>query len=60
MNNGADQLLMERDLIINALKKNLVVAQNRTKKQVDLHWRELIFQVGDEVYMKLRPYQQDL
>lgn len=60
MNNGADQLLMKRDLIINALKKNLVVAQNRTKKQVDLHWRELIFQVGDEVYLKLRPYQQDL
>ena len=58
VNNSADKLLMERDLIINALKENLVVAQNRMKKQADLHQRELIFQVEDEVYLNLRQYRQ--
>lgn len=49
---------MERDLIINSLKENLVVAHNRMKKQANLHWRELRFQVGDEVYLKLWLYRQ--
>lgn len=57
-NNCADQQLKERYMIINALKENLVIAQNRMKKQADLRWRELNFQVGEEVYLKLRPYQQ--
>ena len=43
---------MERDLIINAFKENLVVAQNRMKKQPDLYKRELIFQVGEEIFSK--------
>ncbi|KAA0054183.1 Transposon Ty3-G Gag-Pol polyprotein [Cucumis melo var. makuwa] len=52
------QLLKERDLVISALKENLMMAQNRMKKQADLHRRELKFRVGDEVYLKLRPYRQ--
>lgn len=39
-NNSADQLLKERDMVINALK--------------NLHRREMNFQVGEEVYQKLR------
>ncbi|TYK02775.1 Transposon Ty3-I Gag-Pol polyprotein [Cucumis melo var. makuwa] len=51
-------LLQERDSIINALKENLVIAQNWMKKQVDLSKRDLNFQAVDEVYLKLRPYRQ--
>ncbi|KAL0539505.1 hypothetical protein IC582_023720 [Cucumis melo] len=57
-NNSVEQLLKERDLVISALKENLRMAQNRMKKQADLHRRELKFKVGDEVYLKLRPYRQ--
>ena len=51
-------MLKERDLALNALKKNLGNAQNRMKKMVDQKRRELKFKVGDEVYLKLRPYRQ--
>ena len=57
-NNSAEELLKERDLVISALKENLVVAQNRMKKQSDLHRRELKFKTRDEVYLKLKPYRQ--
>ena len=57
-NNSEEQLLKERDLVISALKENLLTAQNRMKKQADLRRRELKFKVGDEVYLKLRPYRQ--
>ena len=53
-NNSAEQLLQERNLIINALKENLVIAQNRMKKQAYLHRRELNFQVGDEVFFQIK------
>lgn len=57
-NDSAEQLLMDSDMTINALKENLALAQNWMKKQADLHCRELNFQVGDEVCLKLSPYQQ--
>ena len=57
-NNSEEQLLKERDLVISALKENLLTAQNRLKKQAYLRRRELKFKVGDEVYLKLRPYRQ--
>ena len=44
--------------MINALNENLVKVQNRMKKQIDLHRRELKFEVGDEVYLMLRLYRQ--
>lgn len=58
MNSNVKQLLEDRDSVINALKENLVLAQDRMKKQIDLHRRELKFNVGDEVYFKLEPYCQ--
>lgn len=52
-------MLKEMDLAITALKENLYVAQNKMKKMADLIGREqLRFKVGDEVYLKLRPYRQ--
>ena len=56
-NNEVEIMLKERDLALNALKENLCLAHNRMKKLADTKQRELKFKVGDEVYLKLRPYQ---
>ncbi|KAA0057186.1 Transposon Ty3-G Gag-Pol polyprotein [Cucumis melo var. makuwa] len=57
-NDEVETMLKERDLAISALKENLTIAQNRMKKFADSKRRELKFKVGDEVYLKLRPYRQ--
>ena len=57
-NNDVEVMLKERDLALNALKENLCIAQNRMKKMADRNRRELKFKIGDEVYLKLRPYRQ--
>ena len=57
-NNDVEVMLKERDLAINALKRNLCIAQNRMKKMADRNRRELKLKIGDEVYLKLRPYRQ--
>ncbi|TYK14722.1 Transposon Ty3-G Gag-Pol polyprotein [Cucumis melo var. makuwa] len=58
LNNEVESMLKERDLAINALKENLCLAQNWMKKLADLKRRELKLKVGEEVYLKLRPYRQ--
>ncbi|KAA0065996.1 Transposon Ty3-G Gag-Pol polyprotein [Cucumis melo var. makuwa] len=57
-NDEVETMLKERDLAISALKENLTIAQNIMKKFADSKRRELKFKVGDEVYLKLRPYRQ--
>ena len=58
LNDEVESMLKERDLALNALKENLSIAQNGMKKMADTRRRELKFKVGDEVYLKLRPYRQ--
>ena len=53
------QELEERDEILQ-LKYNLERAQHRMKKQADLKRRDYSFNVGDWVYLKLRPYRQQI
>lgn len=43
--------------MLDELKAQFVLAQNRMKKFADLKQREVQFEVGDMVYVKLRPYQ---
>lgn len=50
--------LLDRTLIIEALKKNLSKAQERMKFQADNHRQDLEFQVGEFVLIKLQPYRQ--
>ncbi|KAL4019190.1 hypothetical protein IC575_022834 [Cucumis melo] len=57
-NNEVEILLKERDSALSALKENLTLAQNRMKKFLDLKRRELKLKVGEEVYLKLKPYRQ--
>ena len=53
-----DDMLRSRDDILRDLRKNLVAAQVRMKCQVDRHRREVSFEVGDYVYLRLQPYRQ--
>lgn len=57
-NNTVEQQLIERDKQLLILKEHLRLSQERMKKQVDKHRREVEFDEGDMVYLKLRPYRQ--
>nr|KYP46454.1 Transposon Ty3-I Gag-Pol polyprotein [Cajanus cajan] len=50
--------LLTRDLTINKLKQNLHKAQGHMKKYADQKRRQLEFQIGDLVLVKLQPYRQ--
>lgn len=58
MNSSVDQHLVERDQMIKVLKEHLRIAHNRMKRQADKKRREVNFEVGDVVFLKLRPYRQ--
>ncbi|XP_076934442.1 uncharacterized protein LOC143600713 [Bidens hawaiensis] len=53
-----DQLLTERELMIQQLKHSLVVAQNRMKQIADRNRTEREFKEGDFVFLKLHPYKR--
>ncbi|KAL4368203.1 hypothetical protein GQ457_05G027960 [Hibiscus cannabinus] len=57
-NTHVDQALKERDELLRVLKHNLVHAQGRMKNQADKHRRELEFDEGARVYVRLQPYRQ--
>jgi transposase InsO family protein len=44
--------------VLQILKDNLTMAQNRMKQQVDQHRSERSFDVGDWVFLRLQPYKQ--
>jgi hypothetical protein len=44
--------------VLQILKDNLTMAQNRLKQQVYQHRSEIIFEVGDWVFLRLQPYKQ--
>ena len=44
--------------VLQLLKHNLVLAQNRMKQQEDQHRIERIFDVGDWVFLQLQPYKK--
>jgi hypothetical protein len=44
--------------VLQILKDNLTMAQNRMKQQADQHHSERIFEVGDWVFLRLQPYKQ--
>ena len=52
------ELLQHRDSLLDALKLNMARAQNYTKQQAEKNRRDIQFQVGDMVLVKLQPYQQ--
>ena len=52
-----DELIEERNQILEELKHQLEKAQERMKFPADKHRRELEFKEGDSVYLKLKPYR---
>lgn len=55
---SVDQMLKNRQLMVKALRENLLKAQSRMKQQADSKRSERSFEVGDMVYLKLQPYRQ--
>jgi len=51
-----NNLTTDKDLMLDKLKSNLIQAQQRMKHQADKKRREVEFQVGDWVYLKIQPY----
>uniref|UniRef100_A0A1S4D1G0 Uncharacterized protein n=1 Tax=Nicotiana tabacum TaxID=4097 RepID=A0A1S4D1G0_TOBAC len=58
-NDVVDAYLVDRDEILAILKANLVLAQNRMKRWAYKNRRELVYEVGEWVYVKLKPYRQN-
>lgn len=48
-----NQLQQERDEILKQLKMNLCKAQDQNRVQANKHRREVEYQVGDWVYLKM-------
>ena len=44
--------------VLQLLKDNPNLAQNRMKQQADQHQSERIFDIGDWVFLRLQPYKQ--
>ncbi|GKD06938.1 transposon ty3-G gag-pol polyprotein [Tanacetum coccineum] len=53
-----DEYLRDRDELLRHLRANLLATQHRMKIQADHHRRELEFEKGDLVFVKLQPYRQ--
>ncbi|KAI5322790.1 hypothetical protein L3X38_031862 [Prunus dulcis] len=53
-----DTALIDRDQLLNTLKSNIQMAQNRMKVYADKHRTERHFNVGDYVYLRLQSYRQ--
>jgi len=56
--NEVDQALLTRDDLLRQLKHNLAMATNRMKQVADKRRRDVEFQSGDLVFLKLQPYKQ--
>lgn len=52
-----DQLLWERNTILEELKYQLYKAQNSLKRWADKKKRDIIFKMEDNVYLKAQPYK---
>lgn len=58
-NSSVEQRLRDKDETLKQLKVQLSRAQLRMKELVNGHRRDIPFEVGDLVYLKLRPYCQN-
>ena len=55
---AVEQHIEHQQQVLQLLKDNLNLAQNRMKQQEDQHRSEWRFNVGDWVFLRLQPYKQ--
>jgi len=53
-----DEQMAARDELLSKLKQHLITANNRMKQQADSKCRDVCFQVGDWVLLRIQPYRQ--
>lgn len=51
------QLMAQRNTMLEEMKEQLEKAQNRMKTQANKHRREVEYNVGDMVFLKIQPYK---
>ncbi|CAI8612830.1 unnamed protein product [Vicia faba] len=52
-----NKLTMERNLMIKELQEQLLKAQDMMRNQTNKHRREVVYEVGDKVFLKIQPYK---
>ena len=57
-NDSVESWLQARDELLITLKHHLQHAQAQMKKFADVHHRDVVFDIGDWVYLKIQPYKQ--
>jgi hypothetical protein len=55
---AVDEVLRNREQILNLLRQNIKQAQQRMKKYADLKHTERELEIGQQVYLRLQPYRQ--
>ena len=53
-----EELLVEWDAVLDELQFNMAWVQQIMKWYADKHKRQISFNIGDLVYIKLQPYRQ--
>lgn len=51
------KLTMERNLMIKELQEQLLKAQDMMRNQANKRMREVVYEVGDKVFLKIQPYK---
>jgi len=57
---AVEEYLQDRDSLLRDLRRNLRLAQERMTSHANQRRREVSFEVGDYVYLKLQPYRQTI
>lgn len=60
MLDSVEQLLQEKDAILDELQFNLVKAQHRMSRYANKKRREVELMEGDFVFLKIQPYKQKM